>query len=146
MNDPLAQFRKKPTASRAVTTAGEEQEEYLAFGTKDRTSRLKIRRASAPTRAPGYAYLLDIAYDGGFGTNFVLAFTFFTVLVRGKNLQLVITALETNTADFIQEFDPDRWPKPKDATAPYIESIELVMNDGGSMDEAEKMSDTTKPH
>jgi hypothetical protein len=140
--DPLAQFRKTPVEAgeRAAGPAKpREPEGYLAFDTKDKVDRLRVRRANAPTRSPGYAYLLDIAYDGSYGTNFVLVFTFLMVLVRGRNLQGIVTALELGTVDFIQEFDPDRWEKPKDETAALIESIEIVVQDSGpSVSQAEE--------
>jgi hypothetical protein len=40
-------------------------------------------------------------------------------------------ALQMGTADFIQEYDPDKWPKPKDEKAPFIESIQITMEQGG---------------
>jgi hypothetical protein len=88
-------------------------------------------RANATTRSPGYAYLLDVVYDGGYGTNFVLVYTFLMVMVRGQNLQSVIMALEMGTAEFIQEFDPDRWQMPNDEKAPFIASIEVVVQESG---------------
>lgn len=135
MTDPLAQFRKKPvvvssTPPAAMATA----EAYAAFGAKDRTERLRIRRAMAPTRSPSYNYLLDVLYDGSFGTNFSLLYTFMVVLVRGRNLQAVVSALEAGTADFIQEFDSDRWTRP-DANAPFIESIEVVVQENAPVSE-----------
>jgi hypothetical protein len=79
-----------------------------------------------------YGYLLDIAHDGPFGTNFVLYYSFMMiVLVTGRNLQPVIMALQMGTADFIQEYDPDKWPKPKDENAPFIETIQITMEQGG---------------
>jgi hypothetical protein len=105
--------------------------------------RLKIRRANDPTRSPGYAYLLDVVYDGPYGTNFVLVYTFLMVLVKGRNLQHLITALEMGTADYIQEFDVDRWQKPKDEKAPFIESIEVVVQESGpSISESEDRKGT----
>lgn len=147
MSDPLAHFRKRPIGT-ATTPTGEGTEGYAAFGAKDKVERLKIRRASAPTRSPGYAYLLDIAYDGPFGTNFVLVYTFMMVLVRGRGLQPVVMALESRTADFIQEFDAEQWQKPKDAAAPFIESIEVVVkeNGGDAVSEAESIGAASKPH
>jgi hypothetical protein len=69
------------------------------------------------------------------------------VLVRGRNLQPVVTALESGMADFIQEFDRKKWSMPKDDKAPFIESIEVVVKeDGDSMAQAEKVSTTPKPH
>jgi hypothetical protein len=70
-------------------------------------------------------------YDEPYGTNFVLHFTFMTVLVRGRNLLPVVTAIELGTADYIQQFDPARWPKPKDDKAPVIESIEIDVHENG---------------
>ena len=125
MNDPLAAFRRKPLERQASET--NETAAYLAFAGKDRVERLRIRRANGPTRSPGYNTLLDVVYDGDFGTNFVLVYTFMMVLVRGRNLQGLVLALETSTADFIQEYDSDRWAKPTDETAAFIESIQVVV-------------------
>lgn len=148
MTDPLAQFRKKPVVPAGTPTTGQ-TDGYVAFDAKDKVERLRIRRAMAPTRAPGYAYLLDVVYDGPYGTNFVLVYTFLMVLVRGKNLQPVIAALEGGMADFIQEFDPDRWARPADPAAPVIESIEVVVQESGpSVAEAEGSAPpgSEKPH
>jgi hypothetical protein len=133
MADPLAQFRKTPLApTGGGPSKPSETDDYVAFGTKDKVSRLRIRRAMAPTRSPGYPYLLDVVYDGAFGTNFVLVYTFLMVLVRGRNLQGLVFALENGMVDFIQEFDSDRWAKPTDETAPFIESIEVVVQESAS--------------
>jgi hypothetical protein len=141
MNDPLAPYRRKPATPGEVTGSKQDKEPegYLAFDAKDKVERLRIRRANAPTRSPGYAYLLDIAYDGSYGTNFALVYTFLLVLVRGRNLQGLITALENGMADFIQEFDADRWAKPTDPKAAFIESVEVVVQDSApSVSESEK--------
>jgi len=149
MGDPLAQFRKTPVAPAGAVLGGAgtgkptEPDAYTAFGTKDKVLRLRIRRAMAPTRSPGYAYLMDVVYDGSYGTNFVLVYTFLMVLVRGKNLQQLVFALEGGMADYIQEFDPDRWAKPTDETAAFIESIEVVVPQGASsIPGTEKAEDT----
>jgi hypothetical protein len=131
MTDPLAQFRRKPLIPTAESEPPEGPDEYVAFEAKDRVSRLRIRRVNHPTRAPGYDYLLDPMYDEPYGTNFVLHFTFMTVLVRGRNLLPVVTAIELGTADYIQQFDPARWPKPKEEKAPVIESIEIDVHENG---------------
>lgn len=127
--DPLAKFRQSTPGlpfENALSGAGDD---YVAFAAKDRVERLKIRRAKHPTHAPGYAYLLDIIYDGNHGTDFVLVYTILGVKVTGKNLQPVIMALLAGTADFIQEYDRAKWPKTVDAKAPLIESIEIVVQD-----------------
>ena len=143
MKDPLAQFRKTPILPSGQTKPPIGADEYVAFDAKDKVDRLKIRRANDPTRSPGYAYLLDIVYDGPFGTNFVLVYTFLMVLVRGRNLQGLTSALEMGTVDFIQEFDPERWQMPKDDKAPFIESIEVVVQESGpSNSESENSSNT----
>lgn len=132
MIDPLSAFRKgAPAAPSAPGGSGTAKEEYVAFGAKDRVTRLRIRRAMAPTRSPGYIYLRDVAYDGTYGTNFALDFTFILVLVRGRNLQSLVTALEAGMADFIQEFDADKWRKPTDPTAAVIDTIEIVTPEAG---------------
>lgn len=142
MNDPLAQYRKTPIGSGAGTKPPI-TDEYAAFDAKDKVDRLKIRRANDPARLPGYAYLLDVVSDGPYGTNFVLVYTFLMVLVRGKNLQNVVKALEMGTAEYIQEFDPDRWQKPTDEQAPFIESIEVVVQENGpSISESESTDKT----
>jgi hypothetical protein len=108
-------------------TTAKKAGEYQAFATCKKAGRLKIHRAMAPARSPKYSCLLDIAYDGPYGTNFVLVYEFMIVLVRGKNLQKVIAAIQNDTADFIQECDPDLWKHPTDKNAPFIESVEVVI-------------------
>ena len=131
-DDPLAEFRKTPPAPRGGPIPPKGTDEYVAFGTKDKVNRLRIRSVMAPVNAPGYHILLNVVYDGEYGTNFVLLYTVLMVLVRGKNLQKVVFAIENGQADFIQEFDPDKWQKPTDANAAIIESIEIKIIEGGS--------------
>jgi hypothetical protein len=129
-HDPLAAFRKVPLAS-AGTPPPAEPENYVAFDTKDKVFRLRIRGTDDSVYAPGYNILLNLMYDKQ-GTHFILTYSVLVVLVRGKNLQRVIFAIENGMADFIQEFDFKRWPEPKDATAPFIESIEVRVLENGS--------------
>ena len=145
-SDPLAQFRRTPAAPTGAAAGSgkpKDPEAYVAFAAKDKVVRLKIRRAMAPTRSPGYHYLLDVVYDGTYGTNFVLVYTFLMVLVRGKNLQGLVFALESGMVDYIQEFDPDRWAKPTDEAAAFIESIEVVVQErASSVSGAERIGET----
>ena len=131
-DDPLAQYRKtRPAAPAEAVSPPKEADVYLAFGTKDKNRRLRIRCAMDSTYAPAYNVLLSVTYDGTYGTNFALVYSVMMVLVRGKNLQKMIFAIENDLADYIQEFDPDRWQKPTDANAAFIESIQVKVLDGG---------------
>jgi hypothetical protein len=134
-HDPLAQFRKKPLSPGYEPTPNE-PEKYLAFETKDKVFRLRIRGADDSIYAPGYNILLNLLYDKQ-GTHFILTYSVMMVLVRGKNLQRVVFAIENGMADYIQEFDFKRWPEPTDATAPFIESIDVKVIEGGSSTPAE---------
>ena len=120
MTDLLAAYRRKPLI--------ESGKDYVAFGGKDRVERIKIRFAKGLTHAPGYFYLRNISYDGEHGTNCVLLFDFMVVLLKGKNLQSLISSLMLGTVDFIQEFNPDVWMKPAD-DSPLIEAIEIIQSD-----------------
>lgn len=133
-HDPLAQWRKTPRPP--ISELPPEPEKYLAFDTKDKVFRLRIRGADDSIYAPGYNILLNLLYDKQ-GTHFILTYTVLMVLVRGKNLQNVIFAIENGMADFIQEFDFKRWPEPTDASEPFIESIEVRVIENG-MDAKEK--------
>ena len=130
-SDPLAQFRKSPAAPAGAIISPKEADEYVAFGTKDRVNRLRIHSALSPTHAPSYSILLNVISDVQHGTNFMLVYTVLMVLVRGKNLQKMVFAIENGMSDYIQEFDSDRWQRPKDADAALIESIEINVIEGG---------------
>ena len=123
MTDLLAAYRRKPIVEAAKVPSG-----YVAFGGKDRVERLKIRFAKGLTHAPGYFYLRNISCDGEHGTNCVLLFDFMVVLLKGKNLQSLISSLMLGTVDFIQEFNSDLWPQPAN-DSPLIESIEIIQTD-----------------
>lgn len=127
--DPLAQYRRKT----GYEATPKEPEKYLAYEAKDRVLRLKIRSVRAPVYSPGYHILLNLVYDGEHGTHFMLVYTVMMVLVRGRNLQKVVHAIENGMADYIQEYDPERWPKP-DADAPLIESVLIKVTGDASAD------------
>jgi len=131
-DDPLAQFRKTPTVPNGGAMPPTGADEYAAFGTKDKVHRLRIRSNTPLVHSPGYNLLLDVVSDGQHGTSFVLVYTVLLVMVKGANLQKMVFAIESGLADYIQEFDPERWQKPTDAAAPFIESIEIQVTEGGS--------------
>ena len=141
MEDIIDQHRKKPLNSSTKPPKG--PKEYVAFDAKDKVLCLTLLRQKDPARSPQYAYKMDVVYDDAQFTNFVIVYTYMLVLVRGFNLEPVIAALKMNTADFIQEFDPLKWEKPKDPTAPFIKSIEVVLNERGpTLSESEQLGKT----
>jgi hypothetical protein len=135
-HDPLAQFRKAPVTPAGGMLPPRESDEYLAFGTKDKVRRLRIRSNPILTHSPAYNLLLDVVSDGQYGTLCILVYTILLVKVQGKNLQKLVYALENGMADFIQAFDPERWKKPADANAAVIDSIEVQVT-GGSLPSGE---------
>lgn len=124
-----------PVAAAPAAATGKPAE-YAAFGAKDRVMRLQMRRFMNPWRSPAYSNLLDISYDGEHGLNFVLIYGYMYVMVRGRNLQAVVAAIQEGKADFIQQFDPDTWQKPTEPGAPIIESIEIALPGQASVDDA----------
>ncbi len=100
---------------------------YEAFDGKDRVERLQIKRVMGATHAPSYNYLLNISYDGEYGTNFVLTYSFaLMVQARGRNLQNVVGAIEKGYCKFIQQFDPDEHAPPAEGE-PVIEVLDVVV-------------------
>ena len=142
----LSHLKRRPIESRSVAMTNQvtEQDAYLAFNPKDSVVRLQIRPANGPTWSPYYMNLQAVAYDGDFGTNFVLMFGIITVRVRGQNLCPMITALEMGTAAFIQEFDSDRWTKPG-PNEPLIEWMEIEQH-GPKSESNEPSRSSSRPH
>ena len=123
-DDLLAQFRRTSSATWAgAVKPPSVPEEYVAFAPKDRSQYLDIRPAKPPYHSPRNNLLINVAHDGPVGTNFLITYTTMSVLVRGSNLQEVVFAIQNHMAGYIQEFDPEKWPKPKNDKAPFIESI-----------------------
>lgn len=132
-NDPLAPYRKTASPSMGGALPPQMAEDYEAFAAKDKVCCLRIRSRAAPINSPRYRMLLNVVYDRE-GTHFIMVFTTLIVLVRGRNLQNIVFAVENELADFIQEFDARHWQKPKDAAAPFIESIDIKTLDESSAD------------
>ena len=128
-DDLLAQYRRTTGSTPVGKAVPTDTDEYTAFGVRDKVQRLRIRSLTAPVNSPGYNILLNVVYDGEHGTHFMLVYTVLAVLVRGKNLQKLIFAIENGHADFIQQFDPARWKKPPEADATIIDSIEVRTTD-----------------
>lgn len=127
-HDPLAQYRKTPPAPKGSLPQRDDEDGYVAFGTKDKVRRLRVCRPTI-VFSPAYNLLLNVISDGKFGTSCILVFSVMMVMVKGKNLQKLVYAIENAHADFIQEFDPAQWQKPSTADAVVIESIEVSIKD-----------------
>ena len=127
-DDLLAQYRRGTGSNPVGKAVPTETDEYVAFGVRDKANRLRIRSLTAPVNSPGYNVLLNVVYDGE-ATHFMLVYTVLMVLVRGRNLQKLIFAIENGHADFIQQFDSARWQKPTAADAAVIDMIEIKNTD-----------------
>lgn len=130
--DPLEPYRKKPLVAPEKATSGGAAGKggYFAFEARDRVERLRIIPTDEPVQAPLYLNLVNVAYNGDYGTEFVLMFGFMEVRVEGRGLQPVISALLMGTAEYIREFDPELFDEPKDEKAPFIKSIKFEVQEG----------------
>ena len=125
MSDPLAQFRKD-RSSTGEPGAPIGSDEYQAFKAVDRRQmRLAVRPTSHAWERVPYGYLLRVVEDGIYGTELCLVYTFAVFVILGKNLTAIADAIADERCEFVQEFDPDRWPMPTDQNAPFVESIEV---------------------
>ena len=128
-DDTMDRFFRNATARNGSATrvlAGPGVVQYAAFGiAKKPLRRLAIRPRMRTWERAGYPFLLRVLEDGVYGESMALVFTFMGVLIRGRNLKPIIEAIDAETCEFIQEYDADRWPRPTDEKAPFIESIQI---------------------
>jgi hypothetical protein len=121
MANPLDRYRKSPEEKQP-----EEDKLYTAYGVvSPQPRRLSIRRVKEAHRAPGYGYLIDAMWDGDKGREIALIYSHAVVMVKGRNLYDLAQQLVMEKIGWIQEFDPQRWPKP-DPDQPVIDSIEYT--------------------
>lgn len=136
--DLLAQFRRKGTAGKTAEARPSadgvpRDRTYEAFNAKDnqRRGRLNIRRKGGMSHAPGYNYIIDICYDEDNYSGVLLVLGTMLVKIRGRNLKPIVDALMLGTREFIQEFRSDLFDKPDDASAPFVEAIEVMTGRDG---------------
>ena len=140
-NDPLAAYRRRsvdasfnPQAvppQQAVQQAASGLKPYKAFEIRERTAeRLEIRRVLGETHAPSYRYLMDVAFNGQYGTELLLVYSFLIVKIKGKNLQPVTYAILEGRCSCIQDFHPNEFAPPQ-GNEPVIESIEFPTESEG---------------
>jgi hypothetical protein len=125
---PLEKYRRQgaPGAPEVIAKPVEpgELKPYRAFDPQDRNLSLDIHRVLGTSYSPSYGYLLNVAYDNEYFTNFVLYYTFMRVEVRGKNLREVIKGIKLRRVEFIQDFHPEEFAPPAEGEA-LIDSIEI---------------------
>lgn len=126
--NPLDKFRRDadlaPVAGK--NHLGSSLAPYEAFKiASKRQLRLKVRPAMRAWERINYGYLLRIVEDGIYGTEIALVFTFSVIVIKGRNLQPIAEAIDAECCEFVQQYDPTRWNKPTDATAPFIEEMTI---------------------
>ena len=131
--DILAPYRKTPLPPASPVAAPQGKTEYVAFAAKDKVPCLRIRLANYLTHAIGYNILLVRSYDDDKGQTILLLFSVMRVSIEGRNLQELVNALNRGTADYVMEFDPDRWAMPTDTNAAFIESIKVEITEANSL-------------
>jgi len=115
-----------PPAQQFAPQAATGQKPYEAYRVKERgAERLEIRRVLGASHAPGYRYLMDVSFNGDFGTELVLIYSFLMVKIKGKQMQPLIHAILEGTCAFIQDFHSNEFSPPQPGAA-IIESIEIV--------------------
>jgi hypothetical protein len=122
--DLLEQFRGKSAEARAAPAPV--QSGYEAYRRADsRQVRLKLRPKDRAWERINYGYLQRIVEDGDFGTQIGLVYSFAVVIIKGRNLQPVIDAIDAEQCEVVQQFDSERWEKPLDPKAAFVERIEF---------------------
>jgi hypothetical protein len=100
--------------------------QYQAYLSRDKVLALEIIRASAPSRCPGYGYLLDISWGRRHYSAFSLFFTFMVVTVTGENLKEVVDSIKFRKCAVIQEFRAADFDPPASGK-PVIRKIEIIV-------------------
>ena len=80
---------------------------YLAHEGKDRQIYLRLHPYKRKSSGSEYRHLFYYEYDDEIFETLVLEFGFIEVLVTGKNLEPIVTAIDNHTCRYIREFHPD---------------------------------------
>lgn len=71
---------------------------------------------------------MDVSFNGEFGTELVLIYSFLVVKIKGKNMQALTRSILEGNCTFIQDYHENEFiPPAKDK--PVIESIEIVVRE-----------------
>ena len=106
---------------------------YEAFKVNSGKRRYLMRLGLRPMKQAWervlYSQLLRISEDGFHGQAVALVFPFMDVIIRGRNLRPIVDAIDLETCEFVQQFNPGRWAEPADPNLPFITSMDLVYPD-----------------
>lgn len=102
-----------------------EGDEYRPWGREcpDVNDVLEVRRKDGSWKQINRSFLVGV--DGTGDRLVSLVCTAFAVTIEGRNLGELRSRLKTHTIDYLQEFDPARWPSPP-ASGPVIDRIEIL--------------------
>jgi hypothetical protein len=105
----------------------EEQQGYQAFRSfrgKRGEPMLDLRLKDGGGRLLAYGHLLDVAYDGD--THLTLQLPGCLITLKGRRLTKLRRLLQSHRVEFIEEYDPTRWPQPPADNAPLVESVTIL--------------------
>lgn len=113
------------TAPARAVTPEPESEEYRPWGREcpDVSDVLEVRRKDGSWKQINRSFLVGV--DGTGDRLVSLVCTAFAVTLEGRNLGELRSRLKTHTIDYLQEFDPARWPMPSGGQ-PVIDRIEIM--------------------
>ena len=124
LDDLMGQSRPGLATSRAAKRS------YEPFKPVDRRQlRLRVCPVGQAWEWLPYAYLQRIVTEGDKGTRLALIWAFAVVVIEGRNLQELDLALAQERIDAIHAFDPARYDRPADHAAPFIDKIEIRVQD-----------------
>ena len=129
MTDPLSAFRRENTGNESQSSAGIGLKAYEAFRCREKADNLEIRPVLNESRVPSYRYLMDIGFNGDYGTELMIYFSFMMVKVAGKNMQPIVRAIIEGKLASIHEFHPNEFATPA-SNVPIITSIEYIVGAG----------------
>lgn len=110
------------------------QHAYEAAGHEhpDADSFLELRPAGPHADILEWAYIVRLRY-GRDGRSITIYGTGFAAVITGRNLVQLVPRLKARKVDWLQAYDPKRWPdRPADGAA-VIERIELIEEGGDSL-------------
>jgi len=117
------------------------REVYEAFRVSLRKrDRLELRFTMQAWLFPRYFDLRDMSANGYHGTEIVLIFPVYDILIAGRNLQSVLYALKESRAVFIQDYHPEAFAPIDDESVPFIESMTVRVKTGRPTDEKSSQS------